>query len=281
MKTIILNNTGEIKWVHSGLSWSNYRLVELQKVDDAIFDIKQQLDSAPRELEQLEHKFFAIEDKRNHILDKLSHITGTEKRLSLEIDDDPARIKKSKTNWCKLKIQENIMQWCVKWTVWKNKTGQEREEKLTLLEELRIKLLPMQKLIKNTKMLKNSLIRSMPILIKLSRENNDKLEVLAKKRYEVSDKIPQTCVYAVMNSFRERLEHPVIVGVRDGICTGCNIAIPPTSFIELQGGKQILRGLSQLPEIDFWEEHFDDPSISGKSITQVTETQTDNILNNS
>ena len=55
------------------------KLVELQKVDDAIFDIKQQLDSAPRELEQLEHKFFAIEDKRNHILDKLSHLQEQKK----------------------------------------------------------------------------------------------------------------------------------------------------------------------------------------------------------
>ncbi len=64
----------------------------------------------------------------------------------------------------------------------KIKPDKREEEKLTLLEELRIKLLPMQKLIKNTKMLKNSLIRSMPILIKLSRENNDKLEVLAKKK---------------------------------------------------------------------------------------------------
>lgn len=75
---------------------------------------------------------------------------------------------------------------------------------------------------------------------------------------------------------RERLEHPVIVGVRDGICTGCNIAIPPQSFIELQGGKQIL-SCPNCQRLIFWEEHFDDPSISGKSITQVTETQTDNI----
>lgn len=251
------------------------KLVELQKVDDAIFDIKQQLDSAPRELEQLEHKFFAIEDKRNHILDKLSHLQEQKKRLSLEIDDDSARIKKSKN---KLMQVENTREYHAMMREMDSmeKINRTREEqKLTLLEELENQTSAYAEINKEYEDAKEQLDTFNANLDKTVKENNDKLEVLAKKRYEVSDKIPKP-VFMRYEFIRERLEHPVIVGVRDGICTGCNIAIPPQSFIELQGGKQIL-SCPNCQRLIFWEEHFDDPSISGKNITQVTETQTDNI----
>ena len=71
------------------------QLVELQKVDDAIHAVKQDLSSAPSELDSLEQRFAAIETQRNYILDKLSHLQDQQKRLSLEIDDDSARIKNS------------------------------------------------------------------------------------------------------------------------------------------------------------------------------------------
>ena len=37
-----------------------------------------------------------METQRNYVLDKLTHLQEQQKRLSLEIDDDAARIKKSK-----------------------------------------------------------------------------------------------------------------------------------------------------------------------------------------
>ena len=214
------------------------KLVELQKVDDAIFDIKQQLDSAPRELEQLEHKFFAIEDKRNHILDKLSHLQEQKKRLSLEIDDDSARIKKSKNKLMQVENTREYHAMMREMDSMEKINRTREEEKLTLLEEL---------------------------------ENQTSAYAEINKEYEDAKE--------QLDTFNANLDKTVKennVGVRDGICTGCNIAIPPQSFIELQGGKQIL-SCPNCQRLIFWEEHFDDPSISGKNITQVTETQTDNI----
>lgn len=72
------------------------QLVELQKVDDDIFAVRQELDRAPRDLEALEQRFASVDQQRNRILDKLTHLQEQQKRLSLEIDDDSARIKKSR-----------------------------------------------------------------------------------------------------------------------------------------------------------------------------------------
>ena len=54
---------------------------------------------------------------------------------------------------------------------------------------------------------------------------------------------------------RRRLEHPVIVAVKEGICSGCHIAVPPQSFIELQRGQQIL-SCPNCQRLIFWCEHF-------------------------
>ena len=72
------------------------QLVELQKVDDAIHTVRQDMERAPSELDSLEQRFSASETQRNYIVDKLTHLQDQQKRMSLEIDDDSARIKKSK-----------------------------------------------------------------------------------------------------------------------------------------------------------------------------------------
>ena len=72
------------------------QLVELQKVDDAIFAVRQELESAPRQLDELQAKFDASNAQRERIVEKLTHLQEQQKRLAMEIDDDSARIKKSK-----------------------------------------------------------------------------------------------------------------------------------------------------------------------------------------
>ena len=72
------------------------QLVELQKVDDEIFAVKQEMEKMPREISNLEKQFSIVDNQRNHILDKLSHLKEQQKRLSLEIDDDSAKLRKSK-----------------------------------------------------------------------------------------------------------------------------------------------------------------------------------------
>ena len=56
---------------------------------------------------------------------------------------------------------------------------------------------------------------------------------------------------------RERLDHPVIVAVKDGICTGCHIAVPPQTFIELQRGQQIM-SCPNCQRLIFWDKHFEE-----------------------
>ena len=85
-------------------------------------------------------------------------------------------------------------------------------------------------------------------------KGNAALEVLNEKRAGASKNIPQP-VFMRYEFIRRRLEHPVIVGVKEGICSGCHISVPPQSFIELQRGQQIL-SCPNCQRLIFWCEHF-------------------------
>ena len=62
------------------------QLVELQKIDDAIFAVRQDLERAPRELEDLQQRFDASNAQRERVLEKLNHLQEQQKRLDFEIE---------------------------------------------------------------------------------------------------------------------------------------------------------------------------------------------------
>ena len=114
------------------------QLVELQKVDDAIFTVKQELESAPRDLEELEQRFEAVDAQRNRVLDKLTHLQEQQKRLSLEIDDDSAKIKKSKNKLMQVGNTREYHAMMREMDSMEKVNRSREEEKMTLMEELQL-----------------------------------------------------------------------------------------------------------------------------------------------
>ncbi|WP_165174660.1 C4-type zinc ribbon domain-containing protein [Desulfovibrio sp. ZJ369] len=233
------------------------QLVELQKVDDAIFAVRQELESAPRDLEELEQRFEAADAQRNRVLDKLAHLQEQQKRLSLEIDDDSARIKKSKNKLMQVGNTREYHAMMREMDSMEKVNRSREEEKMTLLEELQLQNDALAKIDRDYSALKAELEVKRDGLEEKLRKAKDNLEELNEKRSQVSKLIPQP-VFMRYEFIRVRLEHPVIVAVKDGVCSGCNIAVPPQSFIELQRGQQIL-SCPNCQRLIFWCEHFSMP----------------------
>lgn len=232
------------------------QLVELQRVDDEIFAVRQELEAAPRQLEELERRFAAAETRRARVLDKLSHLQDQKKRLSLEIDDDSARIKKSKN---KLMQVENTREYHAMMREMDSieKINRTREEeKLTLLGELQNQESVLAECDQEHSALKSELDAARAGLDARLAQANAQLDKLAKKRERVSKGIPRP-VFMRYEFIRQRLEHPVIVAVREGVCSGCNIAVPPQAFIDLQRGQQI-QSCPNCQRLIFWCEHFEE-----------------------
>lgn len=232
-------------------------LVELQKVDDEIFAVKEKMKNTPRAVEELEQRFATLDARRRHVQDKLAHLQEQQRRLSSEIDDDSLKIKKSKNKLMQVGNSREYQAMLREMDSMEKINRNREAEKATLYEELRIQNEAFEELDKEYSTVKAELDTRRSTLEATLREAEGEIAELSKKREIAGKSIPGP-IFMRYEFIRKRLEHPVIVDVEDGVCSGCNIAIPPQTFIELQSGQQIL-SCPNCQRLIFWGEHFDMP----------------------
>ncbi|MDD2966479.1 MAG: C4-type zinc ribbon domain-containing protein [Desulfovibrionaceae bacterium] len=233
------------------------QLVDLQKVDDIIHTVKKELHDAPQELQSLEARYAEAENNRNKVLEKLEHLQEQQKRLSGEIDDDSARLKKSKSKLMQVENTREYHAMMREMDSMEKMNRSREEEKFALLEELQLQNDRLAEIDLTFTGIKAELEVKRDGLEEKMVAAQAKLESLERQRTEASSHVPAP-VFQRYEFIRKRLEHPVIVSVKEGICTGCNIAIPPQAFVELQRGQQIL-SCPNCQRLIYWCEHFSQP----------------------
>jgi len=229
-------------------------LISLQKVDDEIHEIKKELADAPQELERLRVRFAETTAQRSLQQDKMAHLRDQEKRLGIEIEEDSARIKKSKS---KLMTAGNSREYhaMVREMDSLERVNRNREEeKRTLMEEVLRQTSLVAEVEAGFLVLQNELAACEAGLQARIAAAESALEKLMSRRNQSAREVPAP-VFSRYEFIRERLKHPVIVPVSEGVCSGCNIAIPPQRFIELQRGAQIL-SCPNCQRLMFWSGHF-------------------------
>ena len=232
------------------------QLVDLQKVDDSIHAVKQELEHAPEELKQLEQRFASLESQRSYILEKISHLQDQQKRLALDIDEDMSRIKKSKNKLMQVGNTREYHAMMREMDSMEKTNRSREEEKMTLLDELQRQNEALQTLDSEYSAIKAELEVKKSGREEKTQKAQAELARLNVTRQGTCKSIPQP-VFMRYEFIRNRLEHPVIVAVKEGICSGCHVAVPPQSFIELQRGQQIL-SCPNCQRLIFWCEHFPD-----------------------
>lgn len=229
------------------------QLVELQKVDDEIFEVNQRKENAPRELKKLESRFLAVESRRKHIQDKLDHLQEQKKRLAVELDDDHLKINKSKDKLMQAGNTREYQAMMREMDSMEKIFRTREEEKTTLLDELQNSTEAMREIDEEYNTLREEYEQKKATLETTLKEADEELAILNDKRHVAGKVIPEP-KFQRYEFIRKRLEHPVIVKVTDGICSGCHIAIPPQTFIELQTGQQIL-SCPNCQRLIFWDQH--------------------------
>ncbi len=249
------------------------QLVALQKVDDAIYAVKKELSTAPKELESLEQSFNTADEHRNKVVDKITHIKEQQKRIGVEIDDDTVRIKKSKNKLMQVNNQREYHAMMREMDNMEKQNRTREEEKIVLVEELENQEEILKEIDGEYLSLKAELEVKREGLQERMQGAEKKLLELQTVRSSTGSIVPPP-VFQRYEFIRNRLEHPVIVPVNNGICAGCHIAIPPQSFIELQRGQHIL-SCPNCQRLIYWCEHFhnpdDDAVVEEKKIVVVKE----------
>ena len=238
------------------------QLVELQHVDDQIYDVKKELSAAPLEVEELTARFQDEEAKLARILDKLQHMKEQQKRIDLDLEDENSRLKKSKSKLAQVSNNKEFQAMAREMDNMERNTRTHEEERITLREEIESQ----EQALKDAEVVRDELkidlaTKEANLATRIEKANGEfgKLDML---RNETGGDVPVP-VLARYEFIRRRLDHPVIVPVKDSICRGCHIAIPPQTFIELQRGQQIW-SCPNCQRLIYWAEHFHDSHQKGK-----------------
>ena len=234
------------------------QLVELQKVDDAIFAVRQELESAPRQLDELQAKFDASNAQRERIVEKLTHLQEQQKRLAADIQDDESRLNNSKNKLMQVENDREYQAMIREMDSMERQNQTREEERMALQEERSLQESNLQSVEETWNELKAELESQQENLEKRIAECRTRLEALEAQRAEVAALISPP-VLSRYEFIRNRLRHPVIVPVEAGICSGCHIAIPPQVFIDLQRGNHIM-SCPNCQRLMYWAHDYQDPN---------------------
>ena len=230
------------------------QLVVLQKVDDEIVVLTDELKRAPQQIEELEKRHQEIDHAAELIRDKIKYLLDQQKRLESEIEGDSVRLKKSKS---KMMMVGNTKEYHAMMREMDNLEKQNRgreEEKTTVAEELTRQNSELKSIDERTAELETELAAARETLNARIQAAQASLDQLEDQRHEAGQAVPKPILQRY-EFIRSRLKNPVIVPVEAGICSGCHIAIPPQSFIELQKGIQIL-SCPNCQRLIYWSDHI-------------------------
>lgn len=230
------------------------QLVALQRVDDEIHAIDQELEKAPREVQALRAEFAALQAEREHLDDKMVHLREQAKRIDFDIDTDLDKISKGKDKLMQVGNAKEYHAMMREMDSLEKTTRTREEEKITLAEELERQNASMADVMERYAAMETDLKAKEESLDARLAEADKKRKALDKERADAGKDIPAP-VLARYEFIRQRLSHPVIVPVNNGVCSGCNISIPPQGYIELQKGAQIL-SCPNCQRLIYWSEHF-------------------------
>lgn len=231
------------------------QLVMLQLIDGEMIALKAELENAPLEIRGLEEKSAEIEQSREQVREKLSYLQEQFSRLENEIEEDHVKLKKSKS---KMMMVGNSKEYHAMVREMDNieKLNRSRdEEKLAINEELERQTKSDAELAEQSEGVSSELAEARTGLAARMEAAEKRLAELNDQRKTACSVLPKP-ILSRYEFIRSRLPNPVIVSVDNGICSGCNISIPPQSYIELQKGQQIL-SCPNCQRLIYWVQHIE------------------------
>lgn len=230
------------------------QLVILQKVDDEIIILKEKLAQAPKELEDLENEVERLEGQKTQIQEKLAMIKEQRSRLDAEIDEDSVKVKKSKNKLMMVGNTKEYHAMLREMDSLEKLNRMREEERVALVEEISTLNASTKEVDEDLAVVRGNLEEKKAGLDERIKKAQKKLDVLNEKRSAACDVVPKP-VLGRYEFIRERLSNPVIVPVDGGVCSGCNIHIPPQIYNDLQKGTQII-SCPNCQRLIFWRQHI-------------------------
>ena len=214
-------------------------IYEAQKINIQIIENERKLLLAPKKIEGMDKEIKGIKDKVEKEKGMIEELEKERKRKEKELDVEKEKIKKFESRLYEVKTNKEY-QALLKEIEGTKETNDKTEEEIIIImekvEELKkdfeSSLTHLKKREKESENEKNRLekeINSMDKTIMDLKQSRDKL------LSTVSDNLRAT-----YNTLIEKRNGIAVVNVKNGVCLGCFMNIPPQLFIEVTKNRQLI-----------------------------------------
>lgn len=230
------------------------QLAALQKIDDEIMYLNAFLQNAPLELAQMQGRSVELQDNIKELDEKVAQIAGQRDQLDRDMEDAGLKIKKSKNKLMMVSNSKEHQAMIREIDNLEKMNRNREEEKVALMEEIARQEETLADVKKEFADLHQEISLKKKQINQKLQSSKERLKALQGLRGEAEEVIPKP-ILSRYQFIRSRLSQPVVVAVGQGICSGCNISIPPQTYNVLQKGEQIL-SCPNCHRIIFWAGHF-------------------------
>lgn len=215
-------------------------LIELQRVDDEIFQVKKHRDDIRSNLERLRLLVEKMEGSLSDKREKLAEVTRFHNDKRLDHDQSQERIASSKQKMMGITRSKEYAAMTKELEHLRkrqNEDEQEIERLSTAINEYRGSIDEDEKKLGE---IRAEVEREGTASFERLKEYDTIIGRVANRRAEIEGKLPRE-ISARYNRILERRDGTAVVLTVKGRCTGCNMAAPPQIWVKIQIGKEIFQ----------------------------------------
>jgi predicted nucleic acid-binding Zn-ribbon protein len=214
-------------------------LIRLQGIDLELRKINEEKSSVPKHLEDLEEHLFSKDAELNELNEHIIEIQKRKVDVEDEFELENVRLGKSQKKLSSLKTNREY-QALQKEISEIKKTNTDREDEiLTIMEETGSLQEEIKEKKKQVKQYRKKIRAEKKRIKELEARLDDKIADLTEERQTVSKDISPDLL-SKYNFLKDRRACVAVAAVTDGVCSACNMNIPPQLYNELLRDEKIL-----------------------------------------
>ena len=228
------------------------QLVQLQKIDDQIFEHKKALVDIPLQLDSARAE---LEEKKNIlkvVTEEIETLQKQRKDLELEVQGENDHMAKAKTKLPAVKTNKEYTAILTEVDAIKEKVSKIEDMELEVMEALEVKAKEIPGVEKKCK--EEDAYFNEYRLKKATEEERFKqeLEELVEKRKNISAQL-ETVILKRYEKISNSRDGRAVAGLRENICQGCFQQVLPQMVIEVKGAEKIHQ-CERCMRFLFWDE---------------------------
>ncbi|MFZ2087405.1 MAG: C4-type zinc ribbon domain-containing protein [Desulfobaccales bacterium] len=217
-----------------------HQLIDLHELDKKNYELSQNLDTLPQELEDMGQEMAALETKRSSHAQELEELKKQLREMEAEVSDLEEGIKTSRQRLMDIGKELELKAMLKEIAFREDQRDQKETLVLELFDQVEAKNQAIAEQDQTLQQLKTAYDRRAAEVAAQVNELETQRAALVSQRESLREGLPAQLLKRYEFILRRRNGN-AISEVRAGVCLGCHLNILPQQYIDLQKGEEIIQ----------------------------------------